>query len=152
MAMGNTVPDLAYTAASLMALLSGLLSVASVIGTGYGIWTRQTGTLIDKCRDLLAIAKESRNVFLAFMAVLLFTVAPSVKVNDMGVAEAIADLTQRYSQFMIATLVASFVCSALGVFKGPLTQTIREHLGAARLHSLVFAIIGMLMTYVASMA
>lgn len=148
----TTVPDMAYMAANLTGLASGLLSIASVLMAIYGMWAGRTGEVIDKSKDLLAIAKDARNVFLAFLVVLIFTVAPSIKVNDMEVAEAIASLTQKYCTFMVATLVGTFVCSAVGVFKGPLTQAVKEHLTAVRWHSLIFAIIGMLMTYVVSFA
>lgn len=150
--METTVPDLAYIAANLMGILSGLLSVASVLGTVYGVWTRQVGIVIEKCKDLLVISKEARNVFLAFLAVLLFTVAPTVKVNDMSAAGAIAGLTRTYCQFMLVTLVGTFVCSAVGIFRNPLAQAIKEHIGDMRRNSLIFAILGMIMTYVTSLA
>ena len=147
-----TIPDLAYSAANLTGLASGILSVVSVYGTAYALWVRRVGTMIDKNKDLLAIAKESRNVFLAFMAVLLVTVAPSVKVNDMKAAEAVCHLAQTYCTLMLITLAGTFVCSVIGVFKGPLTQTVKEYISSARMHSLVFAIAGMLMAYVTSLA
>lgn len=150
--MNTTVPDLVYTAANMTGLLSGILSVASVVGTGYGVWTRRTGTLLDKCRDLLVIAKDARNVFLAFMAVFLLTVAPSVTVQEMSAPEALVKLTRTYCSFMIATLVGTFICSAIGVVKGSLSQTVKEHLGQARAHSLVLAVLGLLMTYAVSLA
>lgn len=148
----TTVPDMAYLVANMTGILSAGLAVLSVAMMAYGIWTRNANSVLDKSKDLLAIAKESRNVFIAFLVVLLLTVAPSVRLGDKPVAIAVGDLTRTYCQGMVLVLFISLACSVLGAIRGPLLAGVKEHVGAIRLHAVVLAIAGMIMTYATTLS
>jgi len=147
-----TIPDMAYAVANVTGFLSAGLAMLSVAMMAYGIWTRNVHNVLEKSKDLLATAKESRNVFIAFLAVLLFTVAPSVKLADKPATVAIADLVRTYCQGMVLVLLLALVCSVLGALRGPSLSGVKEHVGAIRLHAMVLAIAGMIMTYATTLS